>query len=133
MRRTQKACLRRSVRSALAVYHVYPCPHSYALHTKAFYPPALQQQGDFVRLIDTLDSPYMRRMVISLRLLGLSFEYAAVSVLRYFDQFNAVNPVVKAPILVCDDGIVLIDSTFVINYTEMLVGRGPMSVAITEH
>jgi glutathione S-transferase len=73
-----------------------------------------------VQLIGMLDSPYVRRTAISLRLLGLAFEHRSISVFRQFDEFAAINPVVKAPSLVCDDGEVLMDSTLIIEYAERL-------------
>jgi glutathione S-transferase len=76
-----------------------------------------------MKLIGMLDSPYVRRVAISLQLLGLSFEHESLSVFRNFDAFSAVNPVVKAPTLVCDDGTVLMDSTLIIQYAEALAGR----------
>jgi len=77
-----------------------------------------------------LDSPYVRRAAISLRLLGLAFEHRPVSVFSTFEQFRAINPVVKAPTLVCDDGTVLMDSTLIIDYAETLAGRSLMPAAI---
>lgn len=71
-------------------------------------------------LIGMLDSPYVRRVAISLQLLGLPFEHRSLSVFRTFDQFRAINPVVKAPTLVCDDGTVLMDSTLILDYAEAL-------------
>ena len=76
-----------------------------------------------MQLIGMLDSPYVRRTGISLRLLGVPFEHQALSVFRTFDQFRQINPVVKAPTLVCDDGTVLMDSTLIIDYAECLAGR----------
>ena len=67
-----------------------------------------------------LDSPYVRRVAISLQLLGLRFEHQSLSVFRTFAQFRAINPVVKAPTLVCDDGEVLMDSTLMLEYAEAL-------------
>ena len=40
-------------------------------------------------------------------MLGIAFEHRAVSVFTTFEQFRQINPVVKAPSLVCDDGEVL--------------------------
>jgi glutathione S-transferase len=71
-------------------------------------------------LIGMLDSPYVRRVAISLQLLGLPFEHRSLSVFRTFDQFRAINPVVKAPTLVCDDETVLMDSTLILDYAEAL-------------
>jgi glutathione S-transferase len=73
-----------------------------------------------MQLIGMLDSPYVRRVAISLQLLGLPFEHHSLSVFRTFDQFRAINPVVKAPTLVCDDGTVLMDSTLILDYAEAL-------------
>lgn len=73
-----------------------------------------------MQLIGMLDSPYVRRVAISLQLLGLPFEHRSLSVFRTFDQFRAINPVVKAPTLVCDDGTVLMDSTLILDYVEAL-------------
>lgn len=68
-----------------------------------------------------LDSPYVRRCAVSMKLMGIPFEHRPVSVFRHFDQFRAINPVVKAPSLVCDDGAVLMDSTLILDYLESSV------------
>ncbi|RUR65843.1 glutathione S-transferase [Variovorax guangxiensis] len=76
-----------------------------------------------MQLVGMLDSPYVRRTAISLRLLGVPFEHRSISVFSTFEQFSAINPVVKAPTLVCDDGSVLMDSTLIIDYAQALSGR----------
>lgn len=76
-----------------------------------------------MKLIGMLDSPFVRRVAITMRLSGLGFEHAAISVFRGFDEFQRINPVVKAPTLVCDDGTVLMDSTLMLEYVEALSGR----------
>lgn len=76
-----------------------------------------------MKLIGMLDSPYVRRVAVSLHLLGLPFEHQSLSVFRTFDEFSRTNPVVKAPTLVCDDGTVLMDSTLILQYAEALAGR----------
>ena len=73
-----------------------------------------------MKLIGMLDSPYVRRVAISLQLLGLRFEHQSLSVFRGFDQFRRINPVVKAPTLIGDDGTVLMDSTLMLEYAEVL-------------
>lgn len=81
-----------------------------------------------------LDSPYVRRVAISLQLLGLRFEHRSVSVFSAFAQFQQINPVVKAPSLVCDDGEVLMDSTLILEYAEALAAprRSLMPTGISE-
>ncbi|CAI8737145.1 glutathione S-transferase [Pseudomonas sp. IT-P294] len=77
-----------------------------------------------MKLIGMLDSPYVRRVAISARYLGIDLEHESVSVFRHFEHFQQINPVVKAPTLVLDDGEVLIDSTLIIDYLEALAGPG---------
>lgn len=73
-----------------------------------------------MELIGMLDSPYVRRVAVSLQLLGLRFEHQSLSVFSTFAQFQQINPVVKAPSLVCDDGEVLMDSTLILEFAEAL-------------
>ena len=75
-------------------------------------------------LVGMLDSPYVRRVAISMKLMGLPFEHQPVSVFRHFDRFRGINPVVKAPTFVCDDGTVLMDSTLILDYLEHCVAAG---------
>lgn len=79
-----------------------------------------------MQLVGMLDSPFVRRAAISLRLLGVSFEHRSVSVFSTFEQFREINPVVKAPTLVCDDGTVLMDSSLIIDHAEATSGRSLM-------
>lgn len=73
-----------------------------------------------MQLIGMLDSPYVRRCAVSMALLGVPFEHHSVSVFRHMDRFKAINPLVKAPTLVCDDGTVLHDSNLMLQYIESL-------------
>ncbi len=73
-----------------------------------------------MRLVGMLDSPYVRRVAVSLQLLGLRFEHEPLSVFRTAKEFQQINPVVKAPTLVCDDGSTLMDSTLILEYAEAL-------------
>ncbi|SDY43887.1 Glutathione S-transferase [Collimonas sp. OK242] len=87
-----------------------------------------------MQLIGMLDSPYVRRVSISLQLLAIPFEHRSISVFSTFEQFRAINPVVKAPSLVCDDGELLMDSTLILDYAEALAapGKSLMPAAIGE-
>ena len=73
-----------------------------------------------MQLIGMLDSPYVRRVAVSRHALGMPFTQRCVSVFRTYEQFKAINPVVKAPTLVCRDGTVLMDSTLILDYAEAL-------------
>lgn len=73
-----------------------------------------------MQLIGMLDSPYVRRTAVSLRLMGLPYERKALSVFSTYAAFSAINPVVKAPTLVCADGTVLMDSSLILDYADHL-------------
>jgi glutathione S-transferase len=71
-----------------------------------------------MQLIGMMDSPYVRRVAISLGVLGLPFEHQSVSVFRHFDAFAKINPVVKAPTFITDDGTMLVDSSLILDYLD---------------
>ena len=74
-----------------------------------------------MQLIGMMDSPYVRRVAIALHVLGLPFEHRSVSVFRHYDEFAQINPVVKAPTFIDDDGTLLIDSTLILDYLDRKV------------
>ena len=87
-----------------------------------------------MQLIGMLDSPYVRRVAISLRLLDLPFTHDQVSVFRHFDEFAAINPVVKAPTLVTDDGIVLMESSLILEHIERVAAPASlMPATLADH
>jgi glutathione S-transferase len=89
---------------------------SMAISAKAF------AAGDnSMRLIGMMDSPYVRRVAVSLKFMGVPFTSERVSVFRNYDQFAAINPVVKAPTLVTDEGDVLMDSSLILEHIERRV------------
>jgi hypothetical protein len=49
---------------------------------------------------------------------GIPFTHRAVSVFRHLAEFQAINPVVKAPTLILDDGSTLMDSTLILDYLD---------------
>ena len=77
-----------------------------------------------MKLIGMLDSPYVRRVAISLELLSVPFEHEAVSVFSTFEKFQSINPVVKAPTLICDDGELIMDSSLILQFIETTSAGG---------
>jgi glutathione S-transferase len=71
-----------------------------------------------MKLIGMMDSPYVRRTAIGLDALGVEFEHEAVSVFSHFERFRSINPVVKAPTLVLNDGTVMMDSSLILEFFE---------------
>jgi glutathione S-transferase len=82
-----------------------------------------------MKLIGMLDSPYVRRVAICLKLLGLDFEHHPLSVFRDFEDFRKLNPVVKAPTLILDDGQSLMDSTLILDYVTAIAGSAMTSTS----
>ncbi|MGB3789410.1 MAG: glutathione S-transferase family protein [Phormidesmis sp.] len=76
-----------------------------------------------MQLIGMLDSPYVRRVAIALHTLSIPFEHSSLSVFRNMAEFSQINPLIKAPTLVCDDGEVLMDSSLILDYIERLSGK----------
>jgi len=73
-------------------------------------------------LIGMFDSPYVRRVAVSMRLLGMAFEHADWSVGRDFDRIRAYNPLGRVPTLVLDDGEALIESGAILDFLDETVG-----------
>jgi glutathione S-transferase len=71
-----------------------------------------------MQLIGMLDSPFVRRVAISLAMYGIPYDHRALSVFRHVDEFSKTNPAIKAPTLIVDDGTILIDSTLILEYLE---------------
>lgn len=70
-----------------------------------------------------LGSSLIHRVIIALRLLGLSYEYQPLSVFCNFRAFSLFNPMIKAPALVPDDDAMLVNSNLTFDCPECLVGR----------
>lgn len=73
-----------------------------------------------MKLFGMLDSPYVRRVAVSLELYGMKFEHRPLSVFSHFDEFSNINPVVKAPTFELVSGQRLMDSTLIISFFETL-------------
>lgn len=71
-----------------------------------------------MKLIGLYDSPYVRRVAVTMRLYGFGFEHVALSVFRHQDEMRKINPMLKVPMLVLDDGESLLDSSFILDYLD---------------
>jgi glutathione S-transferase len=86
-----------------------------------------------MRLIGMLDSPYVRRVALTMRLLDLPFTHEPVSVFRHYEAFATINPVVKAPTLATDDGVALMESGLIIEHLERLAERSLAPAGLADH
>src|SRR6202044_1118352 len=69
-----------------------------------------------MQLIGMLDSPYVRRVAIALIMAKTPFVHRPISLFRHIDQFSKLNPLLKAPTLLTDDGVALMDSSVILDY-----------------
>ncbi len=73
-------------------------------------------------LVGQYDSPYVRRVAISLHLLELPFTRNPISVFGDAEAMREINPLGRIPSLVLDDGEVLIDSAAILDHLDEQVG-----------
>jgi glutathione S-transferase len=75
-----------------------------------------------VLLIGMFDSPFVRRVAISMQLLDIGYEHADWSVGRDFERIRQYNPLGRVPTLVLDDGEVLAESAAILDFLDDRVG-----------
>jgi glutathione S-transferase len=73
-------------------------------------------------LVGQYDSPFVRRVAVSLRVLGFAHEHDARSIYGDFDAMLQINPLGRIPSLILDDGEVLLDSVSILDWMDQEVG-----------
>lgn len=73
-------------------------------------------------LIGMFDSPFVRRVAVTLKLLDIPFEHANWSVGRDFERIRNYNPLGRVPTLVTDQGERLMESGAILDYLDERVG-----------
>ncbi len=75
-------------------------------------------------LIGMFDSPFVRRVAVSMKLLGMTFEHRNWSVGKDQGEIRKYNPLGRVPTLVLDDGEALIESSAILDHLDEAVGEG---------
>jgi glutathione S-transferase len=73
-------------------------------------------------LVGQFDSPFVRRVAITLHLYGMPFTRNAISVFTDATLMARINPLIRIPSLVLDSGETLIDSTAILDTLDEMVG-----------
>jgi glutathione S-transferase len=73
-------------------------------------------------LVGQYDSPFVRRVAVSLRVLKFSYQHDTRSVFADFDAMRTVNPLGRIPSLVFGDDDTLIDSAAILDWLDHAVG-----------
>jgi len=76
-----------------------------------------------VILIGQYDSPFVRRVAITLRLYGLPYEHRRWSVWGDADKIAEHNPLRRAPTLLLDDGTALVETFAIVDALDELAPR----------
>lgn len=76
-----------------------------------------------MNLVGQYDSPYVRRVAITLRHLGLPFERRDLSVFGDADVMRTINPLGRVPSLILDDGEIIVDSGAILDHLDEVVGQ----------
>ncbi|MBL6458396.1 glutathione S-transferase family protein [Belnapia sp. T6] len=74
-------------------------------------------------LVGQYDSPFVRRVAVALRILGLTYEHRPWSTFGDADRLAAINPLRRVPALVLDGGEVLIESAAILDYLDEIAGE----------
>jgi glutathione S-transferase len=73
-------------------------------------------------LIGMFDSPFVRRVAVSMNLLGMPFEHRNWSVGKDFELIRQFNPLGRVPTLVQPDGDTLVESAAILDFLDEMAG-----------
>ena len=73
-------------------------------------------------LIGMFDSPFVRRVAVTLKLLEIPFEHGNWSVGKDFERIREFNPLGRVPTLVLPNGEKLFESAAILDYLDELAG-----------
>src|ERR1700744_2943766 len=73
-------------------------------------------------LIGMFDSPFVRRVAVSMNLLKVAFEHRNWSVGKDFELIRQFNPLGRVPALVQTDGDTLIESAAILDFLDEAAG-----------
>ena len=75
-----------------------------------------------MKLVGRYDSPYVRRVGVSLHVLGLSFKHVPLSPFSQTTEFRKFAAIGRMPALVLDDDETLIESAAILDYLDEIAG-----------
>jgi glutathione S-transferase len=73
-------------------------------------------------LVGMFDSPFVRRVAVSMKLLGFAFEHRNWSVGKDADKIRQYSPQGRVPALVLDDGEALMESSAILDHLDERAG-----------
>jgi len=79
---------------------------------------------DRMMLIGMFDSPFVRRVAVTMTLLEMPFEHRNWSVGKDFERIREWNPLGRVPTLVLPDGEALVESAAILDFLDERAGAG---------
>lgn len=70
------------------------------------------------QLLGLFDSPFVRRVAITMTHYGVPFEHVSLSVFRHMDRMRPLNPLFKVPMLTLPSGEKLHESAYQLDYLD---------------
>jgi len=75
------------------------------------------------QLLGLFDSPFVRRVAITMAHYGIPFEHVSLSVFRHMPQMRPLNPLFKVPMLTLPGGEKLYESAYQLDYLDEWAGQ----------
>jgi len=69
-------------------------------------------------LLGLFDSPFVRRVAVTMTHYGMPFEHVSLSVFRHMEQMRPLNPLFKVPMLTLPNGEKLYESAYQLDYLD---------------
>ena len=82
------------------------------------------------QLLGLFDSPFVRRVAVTMNHYGIPFKHVSLSVFRHMDAMRPLNPLFKVPMLTLPNGETLYESAYQLDYLEELAADRGLSPLI---
>ncbi len=73
-------------------------------------------------LVGQYDSPFLRRVAVTMRHYDIAYDRQVLSVFSNADQVAEINPLIKVPVLILPDGEKIFDSQMILDYLDETAG-----------
>ena len=80
-------------------------------------------EGTLHQLLGLYDSPFVRRVAVTMQYYAIPFEHLSLSVFRHMDAMRPINPLFKVPMLTLPSGEKLYESAYIIDYLDELADQ----------
>ena len=76
-----------------------------------------------LKLVGAYSSAFTRRVAISMQVIGIDYQHVPLQTFKDAETLRAINPLIKSPTLVFEDGQILQESSFILDYLDCITSR----------